>query len=89
MSLWAALVIASLLCTGQLQVSPVILTSVSDRMVLWPIYSQCLACVVSFISQPSIYIHGWLYGMRMTSVICNVPVLSQNDSTYHHSVFTT
>jgi len=27
--------------------------------------------------------------MRMTSVVCNVPVLSQNDSTYHHSVFTT
>ena len=25
----------------------------------------------------------------MTSVVCNVPVLSQNDSTYHHSVFTT
>ena len=41
------------------------------------------------ISQPSIYIDGWLYGMRMTSVVCNVPVLSQNDSTYHHSVFTT
>jgi len=37
----------------------------------------------------SIYIDGWLYGMRMTSVVCNVPVLSQNDSTYHHSVFTT
>ena len=40
-------------------------------------------------SQPSIYIDGWLYGMRMTSVVCNVPMLSQNDSTYHHSVFTT
>jgi len=40
-------------------------------------------------SQPSIYIDGWLYGMRMTSVVCNVLVLSQNDSTYHHSVFTT
>ena len=40
-------------------------------------------------SQPSIYIDGWLYGMRMTSVVCNVPVLSQNDSTYHHSVLTT
>jgi len=40
-------------------------------------------------SQPSIYIDGWLYGMSMTSVVCNVPVLSQNDSTYHHSVFTT
>jgi len=39
-------------------------------------------------NQPSIYIDGWLYGMRMTSVVCNVPVLSQNDSTYH-SVFTT
>jgi len=44
---------------------------------------------VLVISQPSIYIDGWLYGMRMTSVVCNVPVLSQNDSTYHHSVFTT
>jgi len=42
----------------------------------------------SIFSQPSIYIDGWLYGMRMTSVVCNVPVLSQNDSTYH-SVFTT
>ena len=43
----------------------------------------------SIFSQPSIYIDGWLYGMRMTSVVCNVPVLSQNDFTYHHSVFTT
>jgi len=43
----------------------------------------------SVFSQPSIYIDGWLYGMSMTSVVCNVPVLSQNDSTYHHSVFTT
>ena len=43
----------------------------------------------SLFSQPSIYIDGWLYAMRMTSVVCNVPVLSQNDSTYHHSVFTT
>jgi len=41
------------------------------------------------ISQPSIYIDGWLYGMRTTSVVCNVPMLSQNDSIYHHSVFTT
>jgi len=40
-------------------------------------------------SQPSIYIDGWLYDMSITSVVCNVPVLSQNDSTYHHSVFTT
>ena len=40
-------------------------------------------------SQPSIYIDGWLYAMSMTSVVCNVPVLSQNDSIYHHSVFTT
>ena len=32
-------------------------------------------------SQPSIYIDGWLYAMSMTSVVCNVPVLSQNDST--------
>ena len=40
-------------------------------------------------SQPSIYTDGWLYAMSMTSVVCNVPVLSQNDSTYHHSVFTT
>jgi len=44
---------------------------------------------LGLISQPSIYIDGWLYGMRMTSVVCNVPVLSQNDSAYHHSVFTT
>ena len=44
---------------------------------------------LSVISQPSIYIDGWLYAMSMTSVVCNVPVLSQNDSTYHHSVFTT
>ena len=34
-------------------------------------------------SQPSIYIDGWLYAMSMTSVVCNVPVLSP------HSVFTT
>ena len=31
----------------------------------------------------------WEDTMRMTSVVCNVPVLSQNDSTYHHSVFAT
>ena len=43
---------------------------------------------ISVFSQPSIYIDGWLYGMSMTSVVCNVPVLSQNDSTYH-SVFMT
>ena len=55
----------------------------------------CSAQAISFkygmaiISQPSIYIDGWLYAMRMTFVVCNVPVLSQNDSTYHHSVFTT
>ena len=54
---------------------------------LTPIGTQPSA--VSVFSQPSIYIDGWLYGMRMTSVVCNVPVLSQNDSTYHHSVFTT
>ena len=48
------------------------------RTDIWPVFSQ-----------PSIYIDGWLYGLRMTSVVCNVPVLSQNDSTYHHSVFTT
>jgi len=42
-----------------------------------------------FFSQPSIYIDGWLYAMSMTSVVCNVPVLSQNDWTYNHSVFTT
>ena len=53
---------------------------VSVRLWVW---------VCPFFSQPSIYIDGWLYGMRMTSVVCNVPVLSQNDSTYHHSVFTT
>ena len=45
--------------------------------------------VTYIFSQPSIYIDGWLYAMSMTSVVCNVPVLSQNDSTYHHSVFTT
>ena len=47
-----------------------------------------LAFQTPIFSQPSIYIDSWLYGMRMTSVVCNVPVLSQNDSTYHHSVFT-
>ena len=45
--------------------------------------------VLIIFSQPSIYIDGWLYAMSMTSVVCNVPVLSQNDWTYHHSVFTT
>ena len=59
------------------------------------LFSHCVSfalLIIDFIvifSQPSIYIDGWLYGMRMTSVVCNVPVLSQNDSTYHHSVFTT
>ena len=37
---------------------------------------------ITIFSQPSIYIDGWLYAMSMTSVVCNVPVLSQNDSTY-------
>ena len=54
-------------------------TSHSDQPKIYP----------TVFSQPSIYIDGWLYAMSMTSVICNVPVLSQNDSTYHHSVFTT
>ena len=27
-------------------------------------------------NQPSIYIDGWLYAMSMTSVVCNVPVMS-------------
>ena len=49
----------------------------------------CDRLVGMVFSQPSIYIDGWLYAMSMTSVVCNVPVLSQNDSTYHHSVFTT
>jgi len=49
--------------------------------------SHVVPCSSDFLvfSQPSIYIDGWLYGMSMTSVVCNVPVLSQNDSTYHHS----
>ena len=50
---------------------------------------RCVVLYISIFSQPSIYIDGWLYAMSMTSVVCNVPVLSQNDSTYHHSVFTT
>jgi len=53
------------------------------------VYSQLQHAYSTVFSQPSIYIDGWLYGMSMTSVVCNVPVLSQNDSTYHHSVFTT
>jgi len=57
-----------------------------NRRTLW---SSLSFAFIWFISQPSIYIDGWLYGMRMTFVVCNVPVLSQNDSTYHHSVFTT
>ena len=52
-----------------------------------PLKGRGLDHVIVF-SQLSVYIDGWLYGMRMTSVVCNVPVLSQNDSTYHHSVFT-
>jgi len=52
------------------------------------VFSQPSIYIDGF-SQPSIYINSWLYGTRMTSVVCNVPVLSQNDSTYHHSVFTT
>ena len=54
-----------------------------------PISSVDFSQLLVFISQPSIYIDGWLYAMSMTSVVCNVPVLSQNDWTYHHSVFTT
>jgi len=52
------------------------------------IITMALSCSIIF-SQPSIYIDGWLYAMSMTFVVCNVPVLSQNDWTYHHSVFTT
>ena len=40
----------------------------------------------SVFSQPSIYIDGWLYGMRMTSVVCNVPVLSHISSFYLHDM---
>ena len=58
-----------------------------NREISFDIFQSLLECTI--FSQPSIYIDGWLYGMRMTSVVCNVPVLSQNDSTYHHSVFTT
>ena len=58
-------------------------------IVLLYLLSTCHSRCLFFFSQPSIYIDGWLYGMSMTSVVCNVPVLSQNDSTYHHSVFTT
>jgi len=50
---------------------------------------RCVNTTATVFSQPSIYIDGWLYAMSMTSVVCNVPVLSQNNSTYHHSVFTT
>ena len=58
-----------------------------------PVYSESFKTIhlllfLAVISQPSVYIDGWLYAMRMTSVVWNVPVLSQNDSTYHHSVFT-
>ena len=35
-------------------------------------------CYSVVFSQPSIYIDGWLYGMRMTSVVCNVPVRLSN-----------
>jgi len=38
-------------------------------------------------SQPSIYIDGWLYAMSMTSVVCNVPVLSQKSKRFHISSF--
>jgi len=38
--------------------------------------SSSLSSSSSVFSQPSIYIDGWLYGMSMTSVVCNVPVLS-------------
>ena len=38
-------------------------------------------------SQPSIYIDGWLYGMSMTSVVCNVPVLSTVSKRFHISSF--
>jgi len=57
----------------------------SEEVILQFISSKC----IPIFSQPSIYIDGWLYGMSMTSVVCNVSVLSQNDSTYYHSVFTT
>jgi len=30
--------------------------------------------ILFLFSQPSIYIDGWLYGMSMTSVVCNAPV---------------
>jgi len=43
-------------------------------------FVESVQIVLQFFSQPSIYIDGWLYAMSMTSVVCNVPVLSQNDS---------
>ena len=36
----------------------------------------------SIFSQPSIYIDGWLYGMRMTSVVCNVPAVISSINKY-------
>jgi len=66
----------------------IILVLVSVSFFLHHFYFYIVSVFI-IISQPSIYIDGWLYAMSMTSVVCNVPVLSQNDSTYHHSVFTT
>ena len=63
--------------------------SIRTRDVTFDIAKHFIIPIETLFSQPSIYIDGWLYGMSMTSVVCNVPVLSQNDSTYHHSVFTT
>ena len=73
--------------------SPITATAeTTAKSVWWPHATTALLWFhadTGVFSQPSIYIDGWLYAMSMTSVVCNVPVLSQNDSTYHHSVFTT
>jgi len=63
--------------------------SVETAKHIFELFSTSGNHTILVFSQPSIYIDGWLYGMSMTSVVSNVPVLSQNDSTYHHSVFTT
>jgi len=81
-------------CTPNFSKTPPKPKSWTTYWLLWCLAAQTVAarhlssCWWLF-SQPSIYIDGWLYGMSMTSVVCNVPVLSQNDSTYYHSVFTT
>ena len=81
-------------CSSSLQFTSNILWSLSSRVLSFTRTGH-FKVTRGFFSQPSIYrpIDGWLYGMSMTSVVCNAPVSVTFryclKTIPHHSVFTT